>query len=103
MVAVDQAGFRTLSRSVGYLSQDFLWGVASEQVAKGRMAPPLPFDADGGMPGICENTVNTTFGFAVVQMGETRAPDDFQYGRVNAFCGARAVKKLPTWGHIGQM
>ena len=67
------------------------------------MAPPLPFDADGGMPGICENTVNTTFGFAVVQMGETRAPDDFKYGRVNAFCATRTPIKLPTWDHIGQM
>ena len=43
------ARFRSRSHSSGYLFQDALWEEATDQVSKGRLAPPLPFGADGGI------------------------------------------------------
>ena len=78
-----------------------LWDDAVEQVEKGWLDGPFPFDEEGKMiTGEGPQLVNPAFRFGVQQGEKLRAVDDLKRSQTNRAAAIRTPVNLPTWDHF---
>ena len=75
--------FRERAAKSGMANVQQLWEEATAQVGKGWLAPPLPLDRDGALPGWKAHTCNVAFRFGVKQDSNLRACDDLKHSLTN--------------------
>ena len=95
--------FRERAAKSGMANAQQLWDEATAQVGKGWLAPPLPLDSDGNLPGWKANTCNVAFRFGVKQDSKLRACDDLKHSLTNQCCQVRTPNQLVSWGHLAQL
>ena len=95
--------FRERAAKSGLANAQKLWAEATAQVGKGWLAPPLPLDCDGNLPGWKANTCNVAFRFGVKQDSKLRACDDLKHSPTNQCCQVRTPIQLVSWDHLAHL
>ena len=72
-------------------------------MGKGWLAPPLPLDSDGNLPGRKADTCNVAFRFGAKQDSKLRACGDLKHSLTNQCCQVRTPIQLVSWGHLAQL
>ena len=70
---------------------------------QGWLAPPLPLDRDGALPGWKAHTCNVAFRFGVKKGSKLRACDDLKRSLTNQCCQVRTPIQLVSWDHSAQL